>query len=86
MKSLPVPEKKKNVLPALLQDYNSSCIYYCDETELYYRAMSEQILCLKSDNVVGGKIPKDRLAVLSSSNVDGNHKMSLFVIEKSKNL
>ena len=49
---------KSNVLPALLQDYNSSCIYNCDETALYYRAMSDSTLCLKGGKVVGEKSRK----------------------------
>lgn len=76
---------KSNVLPALLQDYSSSCIYNCDETALYYRAMPDGTLCLKGEKVVGGKVPKDRLTVLCCSNADGSHKMPLFVIGKSKN-
>ena len=75
---------KSNISPVLLQDYSSSCINNCDETALYYRAMSEWILWLKSENVVGGKIPKQILTVLCSSNADSSHKMPLSVIWKSK--
>ena len=77
---------KSNISPVLLQDYSSSCINNCDETALYYRAMSEWILWLKSENDVGGKISKQILTVLCSSNADSSHKMPLFIILKSKKI
>ena len=69
---------KSNVLPALLQDNSSSCIYNYDETALYYIAMPDGTLCLKGENVDRGKIPKDRLSVFASIifYVYGSHKMS----------
>ena len=75
---------KNNALPALLQDYSSSCIYNCDKTTLYYKAMPDETLCVKGEKVAGGKISKDRLAVLCCSNADGSHKMPLFIVGKSK--
>ena len=78
MKSLPVPEK-------VTYDYNSSCIYNCDQTGLYCRAKLNGTLCLKGEKVTREKILKDKLKVLCSSNNDGSHKMFHFVIGKSKN-
>ena len=49
---------KSNALPALLQDYSSSCTYNCDDTAFYYRAMPNRTLCLKDKKVVGGKSRK----------------------------
>ena len=59
-------------------------MYNCDKIALYNRAIPDRILCLKSEKIVGGKMPKDRLTVLCCSNADGSHKMPLFIVEKSK--
>ena len=39
---------------------------------------------LKRRKSYWGKIPKDRLTILCCSNADGSHKMSLFIVGKSK--
>ena len=59
-------------------------MYNCDKIALYNRAIPDRILCLKSEKIVGGKMPKDRLTVLCCNNAGGSHKMPLFIIEKSK--
>ncbi|KAK9731551.1 CENP-B N-terminal DNA-binding domain [Popillia japonica] len=51
----------REVLPGLLENYNSSSIYNCDETALYYRATPDATLCFRGEKAIGGKIQKDRL-------------------------
>ena len=59
-------------------------MYNCDKIALYNRAIPDRILCLKSEKIVGGKMPKDRLTVLCCSNADGSHKIPLFIVGKAK--
>lgn len=59
-------------------------IYNVDETGLNYKMLPKTTLAAKNEPVLGTKLAKDRLTIATCSNASGSHKMSLFVIEKSK--
>lgn len=61
-------------------------IYNCDETGLYYRMLpSKTLVAQEESSAPGYKKNKDRVTVMSCSNVTGSHKLDLVVIGKSKN-
>lgn len=59
-------------------------VYNIDETGLNYKMLPSKTLSAPYETVAGTKLLKDRLTVAPCSNADGTHKLSLFVIGKSK--
>ena len=54
---------EQTTLPAILSSYNLADIYNADEFGLFYQALPEKSLHLKSEKCVGGKHSKIRLNV-----------------------
>ena len=51
----------KQRLDSLIDEYSADDIFNCDETGLFYKALSTKSLVQKGDSSHGTKIPKDRL-------------------------
>lgn len=73
----------KNVLPALLADYDPKDVYNADESGLFYKALPSGTFAAKGEKPEGGKTQKDRLTTLFLCNSDGSDK-HVFVIGRSK--
>ncbi|KAI8480590.1 Tigger transposable element-derived protein 3 [Branchiostoma belcheri] len=54
----------RDVLPGILQSYDPENIYNCDETGLFYRALPNGTLAVKSEEVAGTKKAMDRISLL----------------------
>ncbi|KAL4141921.1 hypothetical protein QTP88_004468 [Uroleucon formosanum] len=55
----------------LIKDYNSDCIYNCDKTGLFFRAIPSKTLKLKGEQCKDGKLSKERITVLLCGNMAG---------------
>ena len=73
---------EQTTLPTILSNYSLSDIYNADEFGLFYQALPEKSLHLKSERCVGGKHSKIRLTGLAAGNAIGD-KLPMFVIGKS---
>lgn len=71
-------------LPVLLENFKPRDIYNADETGLFFRALPNKTLALKSEKCSGGKASKDRLTVLLGANMEGDFLRPL-VIGKAEN-
>ena len=74
---------EESTLPTTLSNYELRDIYNADEFGLFYKALPDKSLQLKSEKCVGGKHSKFRLTGLAVGNAVGK-KLPLFVIGKSK--
>lgn len=68
-------------MPAILSSYNLADIYNADEFGLFYQALPEKLLHLKSEKCVGGKHSKIWLTGMAAANALGK-KLPMFVIGK----
>lgn len=73
------------MLPSIISEYEPYNIFNADETGLYWRAIPDGTLALKQSETVGCKMPKKRLALLLSCNMDGSDKLEPQAIGKSRN-
>ena len=69
-------------LPTILSSYKLEDIYNADKFGLFYQALPNKTLHLKSERCVGGKHSKIRLTGMAASNAVGE-KLAMFVIGKS---
>ena len=69
-------------LPSLLLGYQCEDVYNADESGLFFRALPDKTLALKSEKCSGGKLSKERLTVLFCASMTGQ-KEKLLVIGKS---
>ena len=74
---------KESTLPTLLSSYALRDIFNADEFGLFYKALPDKSMHLKSEDCVGGKCSKVRLTGLSAASATGE-KLPTFVIGKSK--
>ena len=54
----------ETTLPTIISNYRLEDIYIADEFGLFYQALPDKTLHLKSEKCVGGKHSKTRLTVL----------------------
>lgn len=73
----------KKVSPKLTKDYTDSQICNADETGLFLKLTPKKTLKFKRDKYVGGKLSKDRIAVLVASSMAGK-KRKLLVFRQVK--
>ena len=73
----------KQQLPEILSNFDPNDIYNCDETGLYFRGLPDRGFVPGSKKASGGKIPKERLTILFTCNMSGNHKLKPLIIGKS---
>lgn len=73
---------KEEVLPSLLEGFESRDIYNVDETGLFYQLMPSKTYSVKGEACHGGKMSKQRITVLLCSNADGSDKLEPIVIGK----
>ena len=73
---------EQTTLPTILSNNNLADIYNADEFGLFYQALPEKSLHLKSVKCVGGKHSKIRLRGMAAANALGE-KLPMFVIGKS---
>lgn len=66
-------------LPHLLHGYKPQNIYNLDETGLFFRALPNKTLALKSETCHGGKLSKERLTVLFCVNMAGEKEKPLVI-------
>ncbi|XP_066153520.1 tigger transposable element-derived protein 6-like [Euwallacea fornicatus] len=69
-------------LPSLFLGYRPQDIYNADESGLYFRALPDKTLALKSEKCVGNKMSKDKLTILFCVSMAGE-KEKLLVIGKA---
>ncbi|CAG2196328.1 unnamed protein product [Mytilus edulis] len=74
----------EHILSNLLEQFNPNDVYNADETGLYYRALPENTLTRKDDNVAGGKKLKDRITTMVFCNMTSTDKHQLLIIGKSE--
>lgn len=73
-----------SVLKITLSKYEPHDVYNADETGLFWRLLPNKNMDFKGQECHGGKAPKGRITVLTCTNMDGSHKLPLFVIGKFK--
>ena len=73
---------EETILPTILTNYQLRDIFNADEFGLFYKALPEKSLHLKSEKCIGGKHNKIRLTGLAAANAEGE-KLPMFVIGKS---
>ena len=66
----------------MLLGYQCEDVYNADESGLFFRALPDKTLALKSEKCSGGKLSKERLTVLFCASMTGQ-KEKLLVIGKS---
>ena len=65
-------------LPLLLEKYDASNIFNCDETGLYWRGVSSRGYHVSNNNKSkpsGGKVPKERITIMPTTNMTGTEKL-----------
>lgn len=62
-----MPEK----LPRIIDGYRKQNVFNLDETGLFYKLLPNKTIEFKNNSCSGGKLCKDRVTVLVSSNSDG---------------
>lgn len=72
-------EQFKAKLPSLLSGYKSQDIYNADESGLFFRALPDRTLALKSEKCIGGKFSKERLTILFCANMAGEKELLLVI-------
>ena len=70
---------EQTTLPTVLSNYNLADIYNADEFGLFYQALPEKSLHLKSEECVGGKHSTIRLTGMAAANAL-SEKLPMFVI------
>jgi len=68
----------------LIKDYNSDCIYNCDETGLFFHAIPSKTLKSKGEKFKGGKLLKERTTVLLCGNMGGEMENPLVIGKAAK--
>lgn len=74
--------RDETTLPTIFSNYKLEDIYNADEFGLFYQALPNKTLHLKSEKCVGGRHSKTRLTGMASANATGE-KLPMFVIGKS---
>lgn len=69
-------------LPTIFSNYKLEDNYNADEFGLFYQALPNKTLHLKSEKCVGGRHSKTRLTGMAAANAAGE-KLPMFVIGKS---
>ena len=73
----------ETTLPTIISNYRLEDIYNADEFGLFYQALPDKTLHLKSEKCVGGKHSKQGFCTgMAAANAAG-HKLPMFVIGKS---
>lgn len=72
----------ETTLPTIISNYKVEDIFNADEFGLFYQALPNKTLHLKSEKCVGGKHSKTRLTGMAAANAVGE-KLPMFVIGKS---
>ncbi|XP_039966686.1 tigger transposable element-derived protein 6-like [Bactrocera tryoni] len=72
-------EQFKAKLPSLLRDYKPEDIYNADESGLFFRALPDKTLGLKSEKCMSGQLCKERLTILFCINMAGQKEQLLVV-------
>lgn len=67
-----------------MKNYSPEDIWNTDETGLFFRALPNKTLCLKSDPCKGGKISKERLTVMFCVNMVGDREKPLVIGKYAK--
>ena len=70
-------------LPAIIQGYELSDVFNCDETGLFFRVLPDKTLAVKGSDCKGGKLSKERLTVMFCCSATGE-KLKPLVIGKSR--
>lgn len=68
---------------AVLTNYLPNDIYNMDKTELFYKLLQFKSLTLKVGRCTSGKLSKDRITILPSTNMNDTHKLPFFSLSFS---
>ena len=72
-------------LPKILEGWEPSQVYNCDETGLFFKMLPNRTLATKGEDVHGSKKSKERVTLMLCVNADGSDKIKLTMIGKSQN-
>ncbi|XP_064004729.1 tigger transposable element-derived protein 4 [Pogoniulus pusillus] len=75
----------QNVLPYYINDYQPKNVFYIQETGLLYEMLPRNKFAFKGETCSVGNVSKERITVVTGTNVDGSEKLPLLVIGKNKN-
>ncbi|KII66896.1 Tigger transposable element-derived protein 4 [Thelohanellus kitauei] len=70
--------------PAVIKENEAKGILNADETELYSRAIPDEILSFKNNETAARKMDKERNTLLFACNMDRNEKLSRLRLEQAK--
>ena len=70
----------KNRLHSIIEYYDVSDIFYCDETSLFFQLMPDRSLLIDRNDCRGGKRSKDRYTVMLCFSMLGIEKLKPAVI------
>lgn len=69
-------------IPKIVDGYDASNIFNCDETGLFFKAMPDKSLTLYKEECKGGKKSKERFTILFCVNLTGEEKLKPLIISK----
>ena len=75
----------KKVWQTLKANYCDDDIFNLDETGLFFHSRPDKTFRFHFEKCRGGKLSKERVAVLVGANLSGKKKIKLMVIGKAKN-
>ncbi|KAM3915651.1 tigger transposable element-derived protein 4-like [Leptodactylus fuscus] len=71
-------------LPQILEKYDLKDVFNTDETGVFFNLMPNRTIAVKWEKCHGGKMSKERITVLVTTNADGSEKIPILVIGKYK--
>ncbi|KAM3936770.1 tigger transposable element-derived protein 4-like [Leptodactylus fuscus] len=71
-------------LPKILEKYDLKDVFNTDETGVFFNLMPNRTIAVKGEKCHGGKMSKERITVLVTTNADGSEKIPILVIGKYK--
>ncbi|NXX46091.1 TIGD4 protein, partial [Tricholaema leucomelas] len=74
----------RNVLPYYINDYQPKNVFHIQETGLLYEMLPHNTFAFKGETCSVGTLSKEKITVVTGTNVDGSEKLPLLVIGKNK--
>ncbi|XP_068027287.1 tigger transposable element-derived protein 4 [Melanerpes formicivorus] len=74
----------QNVLPYYVNDYQPKSVFCVQETGLLYQMLPHDTFAFKGETCSVGNLSKERITVVTGTNMDGSEKLPLLVIGKIK--
>ncbi|NXP78090.1 TIGD4 protein, partial [Ramphastos sulfuratus] len=74
----------QNVLLYYINDYQLKSVFFVQETGLLYEMLPHNTFAFKGETCSVGNLSKERVTVVTGTNMDGSEKLPLLVIGKNK--